>query len=289
MNKLNRILARVKDKTNRYRIVKEDIEKNELYGDIRELIKDSKPYEPDTSLDNDDCLYHIDGFSNKEYCIDLIKDNAFAETTQFVHISTKDLEIVKFLITYKNVTGSDGYMIFQKVSSNKILRNKKILSFKTNNVEIIAGSNEIIISDYPDAIYSISEDRLYFKKLLNLDSIFKKISELYREATNEEVEKFLNSDFITIGEDFRVEQIKINNRKRIALVSDALNELPKDKKKKLISYTKKYCRHLNYNKGKFEISSDKDLKDLLYGIQEKYFTTEITRRKKCANSMFDIE
>lgn len=289
MNRLNKILARVNDKANRYRIVKEKIKHDELYDDIDLLITDSVLYDPNTLLDDDGLWYYVDNFSEQEYCLDLIKDNVFIETTNFNNINAKDLDNVKFLITYKNVTKNEGYIIFQKISSNKVLRNKKILMLNTNNVEIVTQNNNIIINNYPDAIYNISENRLYFKALLKIDSIFKGISELYREATNEEVEEFLDSDFVTTDEKFTADKIKTNNRKRIALILNELRKMTESDKKKIISYTKKYCPNLKYDNKQFIISSDKDLKSLLFGIQEKYFTTEITKQRKCANSTVDVE
>ena len=289
MNKLNKILARVNDKINRYRIVKEKINQNELYDDMDILITDFVVYDPNTLLDDDGSWYYIDNFSDQKYCIDFIKDNTFVETTNFNNISANDLDIIKFLITYKNVTESGGYIIFQKVSTNRVLRNKKLLTFKTNNVEIITQSNDIIINNYPDAIYNISENRLYFKELLKIDSFFKGISELYREATSEEVEEFLNADFVTVDKNFTMDKIRTNNRKRIALILNELEKLGDSDKQKIISYTKKYCPNLKYKNRQFIISSDKDLKSLLFGLQEKYFTTEITKQKKCANSTVNVE
>lgn len=289
MNKLNKILARVNDKINRYRIVKEKINQNELYDDMDLLITDLVEYDPNTLLDDEGSWYYIDNFSDQEYCIDFIKDNTCVETTNFNNISAKDIDNIKFLITYKDVTEKEGYLVFQRVSTSRVLKNKTILTFKTNNVEIITQSNDIIINNYPDAIYNISENRLYFKDLLKIDSIFKGISELYRETTNEEVEEFFNSDFVTADENFVVEKIKTNNRKRIALILNELETMSDADKKKIISYTKKYCPNLKYKNRQFVISSDKDLKSLLFGIQEKYFTTEITKQKKCANSTVNVE
>ncbi len=295
---MDRILAIVNDDANRYRIIKNGVDKYGLYGDVESLINDSIQYKPDTSLENEDSWYHDAEFSTKDYCIDLIRNfNDFNGTVGFVDIEKNDIDKISCLIIFREINKTKKFIIFQKVTPKKILKNKTVLEFnfvvkakfKLDDIEIREEKNQIVINDYPDAIYSVGEDKLYFKKLESIGSIFEGIVQLYREATEAEVENFLHSDFVNTSGDFFSEDVKVSNRKRIALVSDALNKLPKDKKKKIISYTRKYCPHLSYKRDKFEISSDKELKDLLYGIQEKYFTTEITKKKKCANSMFDIE
>ena len=69
MNKLNKILAGVNDKMNRYRIVKEKINQNELYDDMGTLITDFVVYDPNTLLDDDGSWYYIDNFSNQKLAI----------------------------------------------------------------------------------------------------------------------------------------------------------------------------------------------------------------------------
>lgn len=295
---MDRILAIVNDDANRYRIVKNRIDKYALYGNVESLINDSIQYEPDTSLENEDSWYFDAKFSTKDYSIDLIRNFKNNNgTVGFIDIEKNDIDKISCLVIIREISKTKKYIIFQKVTPKKMLRNKTVLEFnlvikakfKLDDIEIKEERNQIIINDYPDAIYSIDEDKLYFKKLENIGSIFKGIVELYREATNDEIEKFLHSDFVNTSANFFAKDVKVSNRKRIALVSDALDRLPKDEKRKIITYTRKYCPHLSYKKDRFQISSDKELKDLLYGIQEKYFTTEITGKKKCANSMFDIE
>jgi hypothetical protein len=46
--------------------------------------------------------------------------------------------------------------------------------------------------------------------------IFNNIESLYREATNSEVQEFLNNDFISLSEGYSPEFVGTMNRKRIA-------------------------------------------------------------------------
>lgn len=71
---MDRIIAIVNDDVNRYKIIKNGVDKYGLYGDVESLINDSIQYKPDTSLGNEDSWYHDAKFSTKDYCIDLIRN-----------------------------------------------------------------------------------------------------------------------------------------------------------------------------------------------------------------------
>lgn len=89
----------------------------------------------------------------------------------------------------------------------------------------------IVISDIPDALYDSDKDQLFFKKLETVSSIFKGIDMLYREATNDEVDIFLKNDFIKLDSVFEVENIGIQNRRRIALAIKIMSELDDNQKR----------------------------------------------------------
>jgi len=57
------------------------------------------------------------------------------------------------------------------------------------------------------------------------------------------------------------------------------------------SYIEKYCeKKLNFNKqdSKFEISTDDELKLLLYGIEQRFYTTPFGHEKRLANSVVSL-
>ncbi len=56
----------------------------------------------------------------------------------------------------------------------------------------------------------------------------------------------------------------------------------------IVSYIQGYCPALSYQGGVFSIGTDNELKLLLYGIEQRYYTTVITKEKRLANSVLAI-
>ena len=70
---------------------------------------------------------------------------------------------------------------------------------------------------------------------------------------------------------------------------DTLVKLNKTEKKELFIYTNDYFPGLKYNGKSFEINNEEDLKKLLYGIEQRCYTTPITNEKRVANSVYKLE
>ena len=88
--------------------------------------------------------------------------------------------------------------------------------------------------------YDRKKDVLYFRRLFSITKIFNGINEIYREATDNEVQTFLSENAFTLTNNFSVEKVKIPNRKKIALVQDSFSKLSENEKKKMFDYIKKY-------------------------------------------------
>ena len=145
----------------------------------------------------------------------------------------------------------------------------------------------IVIKSYPDAIYDKSSDSLYFKKLQSITSIFIGITDLYKEATQEDTEEFLNKDFISLKADFDASKVKTANRKRIAMAMDTLSKFNSEEKDQIFEYIKEYCDDISSETTEkvFEIESEDNLKNLLYGIEQRFYTTPLGNEKRLANSI----
>ena len=81
--------------------------------------------------------------------------------------------------------------------------------------------------------------------------------------------------------------VTIPNRKRIALVNETLNKLTDDEKIAIYDYTNEYGQ-VAYENGKFKIENDDDLKFVLWGIEQRFYTTQIGGEKRVANSIISI-
>ena len=108
---------------------------------------------------------------------------------------------------------------------------------------------------------------------------------LYREATQEETDSFLANDFISLKDDYSGSKVKTANRKRIALAAKTLSELDEPDRKNIFKYIGDYCPGLKVSENSFEVGSENELKMLLYGIEQRFYTTPVGGEKRLANSV----
>lgn len=236
-------------------------------------------YTPGASLKDDEWFY-ITNIKEKEYSIDLLSET----------FTTVDLEMLTSLeftkIDYLFVF-DEHFIFFQNVSKPKLISRKKIIhmgdafTYKTDCAEIV-------IKDLPDAIYDKSADILYFRKLESITSIFRGIDMLYREATQEEIDDFLANDFISLKDNYNSSMVKTANRKRIAMATKTLSELSKSDRENIFEYIGDYCPELKVTEKSFEIGTENELKMLLYGIEQRYYTTLVGGEKRLANSVIKL-
>ena len=137
-------------------------------------------------------------------------------------------------------------------------------------------------------MYIQGANTLVFRNLATISSIFPEIDELYREATQAEVVQFLDNDFISLANGFVANKVSKPNRKRIALAMATLDALPPQDKVGMLVYIDGYCGDkVKYDKvaGTFEICDDESLKFLIYGIEQRFYTTQFGQEKRLANSV----
>lgn len=238
-------------------------------------------YSPDHNLD-EDAWFKIEGFSKKDFCVDFLK-------TDF---DSKDYEELKkpqfFDISYIFSVQDDDFY-FQKVTPSLYI-NKKTIAF--GDVAIVEeNKNSLLVNTYPDAIYLKNLDALIFRNLSTISSIFKGIDQLFKEATNDEVDKFLSESFISLAGNYGTNLVSKPNRKRIALALDTLTKMSAQDRTDMMVYINDYCQHtLKFHaaSNKFVISKDDELKFLLYGVEQRFYTTRFGNEKRLANSIQPI-
>ena len=250
-----------------------------LYSFSETNLKSSFTYSPGATLDEGE-WFCIPKISEKEYSIDII-ENDYA-SVDFQTLDRKDFTKIDFLFVV-----SDAYVSFQNVTKSKLLSKRCILAlgeeFKYQN-----DRNEIVINDIPDAIYDKTNDALYFRRLESITGIFKGIDQLYREATEEETAQFLQSDFINLKNDYSSSSVKTPNRKRIALAIKTMKELDETDRKNIFAYIGDYCPELQISENSFDIGSEEDMKKLLFGIEQRFYTTPVGGEKRIANSIIPL-
>ena len=237
------------------------------------------PYAPGAVLEDEDWFY-VDDARTQRYTAELLNRNY--ETVDFDSLARSDFGRIDFLFVYER-----GRICFQKISKARLVAKKSVLCFG-ENFQYEKERQELIINDMPDAFYSPSDDRLCFKRLEAITGIFKGIDVLYREATDEEVYSFLTSDFISLRLGYDVPHVKTPNRKRIALANNTLERLTEVDRGHIFSYIEEYCPNLAVTDGAFEIGNEEELKMLLYGIEQRFYTTPVGGEKRLANSVVPL-
>lgn len=275
---MNHVIAKIKSRGNKF---------EKLYsGDsIYELpdteLQGAVEYNPETILEEDD-WYKIDQFSSTTYAIEVLKKDF--NTVEYDEANRVRTESVEYIMSVQ-----DNVYYFQRILKHSIMMKKRITLGDT--IRLDQGEKSIVINSTPDAIYVKDDDILYFKKLSTISPIFKGIDELYREATEEETKEFLQNDFIELKDGYGVKKVKKSNRKRIAMAMDTLSSFTPESKQEILKYTHEYYPKLKYEEKKkvFTIGSEEEMKYLLWGIEQRYYTTPVTNERRVANSIMQLE
>ena len=275
---MNYVCVKLKGSTNCYRkMLSTD---SIVFKPLPELVSDTHPYNAGTILDTDE-WFALTNFSSSALAIDITKE-AYP-SIEFESLAIQEYPNIDFLFV-----DFDGILYFQNIGKAKLARKKRITCFG-ERFAFDPSAPELVINDFPDAIYDPQNDILYFQKLEPITGIFKGISDLYREATNQEVSDFLQNDFLILGDGFNASHVKTANRKRIALAMNTLSNMSAEDKAQIFPYVHEYCPDLSTEDGHFMITSEESLKLLLYGIEERFYTTAIGHKKRIANSVVALQ
>lgn len=272
------VKLRMREHTNKYRKMLSTNEK--IFSEVPELIVSSYPYAPGGALEEGE-WFKIENASQESYAGDIISKDI--ETVDFDSLSKADFLKIDFLFVINEST-----ICFQNVSKSKLVSKKKIGSFG-ENFRYQSNCEEIIINDCPDAVYCRNTDTLYFRKLEPIVGIFKGIDELYREATDGETEQFLQNDFVALGNEYNASKVKTANRKRIALAMKTLSALNTEEKRNIFQYIGEYCPDLKTESNAFMVSNEDELKMVLFGIEQRFYTTPVGDEKRIANSVIPMK
>lgn len=109
---------------------------------------------------------------------------------------------------------------------------------------------------------------------------------LFKEATDDEVDNILHLKILDVAPDFTKDKVKTANRRRIREAMDMYNSYTPKQKDQLPQYLQRYCSELAFDTAtrRFRITDEKTLTQLLNGMRQRYYTTEISNEKKVALS-----
>ncbi len=251
-----------------------------LYEPITVDLNACVPYDPDHNLD-EEAWFKITDFSKQPYCLDFI--NQEFDSKDYGDLTKEQFTKIAFLFA---VQGDDFY--FQKITPSLFVKKKMIAFGEVAEIEEV--SSRLVINKYPDAVYFKNADTLIFQNLSSITSIFTGIDVLFKEATNEQVQEFLDHPFVELDDDYDISKVSTPNRKRIAMAMAKFDVLNDDQKNEMFDYIHDYCDDINFdNEAKtFSISTDEELKYLLYGIDQRFYTTPLSHEKRLANSVLTL-
>lgn len=235
-------------------------------------------YNPDHNLD-EDAWFKVEQFSHKPFCIDFLKLNF--DSKDYSDLKKGQFSKIAFVFSTQ---GNNFY--FQKLTPSLFICRKTIAFGDVATVE--ENGNRLLVNTQPDAVYFKDLDTLVFRNLSTIASIFKGIDELFKEATNEDVGKFLGESFISLSAGYGIDSVSKPNRKRIALAIESLEKMSEQDRIDILSYINAYCHEKLYfdpNDNTFEVSKDNELKLLLYGVEQRFYTTPFGKEKRLANSI----
>lgn len=251
-----------------------------LYEGVNVNIASCVAYNPDHNLD-EDSWFKIEGFKDCDFCLDILKKDF--DTKDYDDLKKERFSEIAYLLSIQG-----GNFYFQKVYPSLFIKRKSIIFGEVAKIE--QPENRLVVKPFPDAIYLKDSDTLIFRDLAGIASIFKGIDILFKEATKEEVTNFLAESFIKL-KNYGVDDVSKPNRKRIGLAMKTLSTMTREDRDSLIPYINDYCKNtLTYDaaSGKFTICKDDDLKQLVYGIEQRFYTTLISKERRIANSVLTL-
>lgn len=277
---MDQVLARVKRKRKKqyFKLISDKT----LFETVDIDLSSCVVYNPDHNLD-EDSWFKIDKFSQQAYCIDLLKKEF--DSKDFDDLTKDQFTQIAYLFS---VQGGDFY--FQKITPMLFIKRKTLSFGETAQLE--ESENRLVVNQAPDAVYFTKSDTLVFRGLATISSIFNGIDVLYKEATDNEVEQFLDESFIELNNDYELSKVSKPNRKRIGLAMATLQAMPAEDRIGILGYIDDYCKQklkFDQQSQKFEISTDSELKLLLYGIEQRFYTTPFGRQRRIANSVQSID
>lgn len=276
---MDHVFAVVKDR--RRQLFFKLISDRALFNTVNVDVAGCVPYNPDHNLD-EDTWFKVEQFSQQPFCPPVLTE-AF-DAKEYDELTAAQFSKIGSLLSVQ-----DGDFYFQKVTPSLFVH-KRTLCFG-ELIKLEENENRLVVNEIPDAVYLTEPDTLIFRSLPAISSMFPGIDELYKEATNEEVEEFLVEPFIALANEYNVAKVSKPNRKRISLAMNTLAAMSAEDKTGMLAYIDDYCsQKLTFDQinNQFEISTDDELKLLLYGIEQRFYTTPFGHERRLANSVMAL-
>lgn len=171
----------------------------------------------------------------------------------------------------------DDKVVFKSISKSSYLRGGSIINLKDE--PSTADLHEVLmIGPEVHAVYNMKTNRFYFDNFQAAKRVYGRLEVVYRSATQNEVDEWLDTSVFNIDDNFDTFSISTPNRKKMAY---ATNELGIDFEDadlvgRLQAYAGKHSRGALFENGKFNIYTNADVTEALRIITGAYYQNEIT-------------
>lgn len=179
----------------------------------------------------------------------------------------------------------ESTIIVSKVTKANIFDRKTLLEFGVHGVAVEERTRGI---ELPDEVHAYYKDgKLFFKSFAFFAALFPNGDKFYREATDEEVNKFCSLEMFLLGEEFDANTIGRRQRKQIALSLPLMPDFSDDEvRKDLANYAREYLMPEDIERmvhgDRFSIDTLKDLGFVFHLVFGDYYTHGLTGDKMIA-------
>lgn len=270
-------IAKIKDDEEHwYKIV--DQVANEELSQI--VLDDAVAYDPNNTEANQ--WFKIDGFDQKEGFLPLLAQRINAADLD--SLEREQYGRIEFIAFY-----DQGCYFMQKITRGNYLK-KKWFSWDGDILRYQEDEGIIYINPIPNCIYDIGTKVIYFMDIAKAYGIFGSLKLDYQAATDDETNRFLQSDIVD-AHALSMEKVGVSNRKRITSVLAKYETYNSKEKATLREYIKKSVGgNLVFDDkvGKFLVNTDTQLRLLLYGIQQRFYMPPLEDEVQVATSSTGI-
>ena len=250
-------------------------------------VENQIPYISTHQLDQEDNeWFYIEDFRASAFntaiaCLggrEIKTEELFERLIELNQFEIRDYPSIKWLIAKQG-----GHYYFQKVTPSIRIGNKTVLYLWEGSPEIREMNNSIEVhKEAPDIIYNATTNRLIFRNLSKAKAMFPELENLYREATNEEVHRFISNRTDIAMSDPSLE-VGTRNRKEIRRLLSKIESLSEEAKAILAGYIEEHREQAGLllgDDGKIIISTPAEFKGYLDLLDERFVTSDIYQEER---------
>lgn len=266
-------IAKIKDDDERWYKIVDQIMNDEL-SEI--VLGDAVAYDPNNTEANQ--WFKIDGFDQKEGFLPLLAQQI--NVADLESLDRQQYDNIEFIAFF-----DQGRYYMQKITRGNYLK-KKWFSWDGDILRYQEDEGIIYINPVPNCIYDTNTRAIYFMDIAKAYGIFSNLKLDYKAATDDEANRFLQSDIVD-AQTLPIEKVGVSNRKRITSILTKYEAYTPNEKDTLKEYIKKSVgANLDFddNAKKFVVNTDTQLRLLLYGIQQRFYMPPLEDEVQVATS-----